>query len=116
VPDANPAVADIYGLSLLVTVSDAHTAKRRSAIVQVQSDYVTALGRSASAPHVPGETLQSAADANCRLDKPGVFSFRFQHSVPYSDFANRNKCEYYGALSDQAAQELAIFWDELKYG
>lgn len=112
---ANPEFADIYGLHPIVSGKDAHEAKRRSAIVQVQSDMVRTIGRSSTARHVEGETLQSAIDPSCALDKFGVYSFRFQHSVARSSFANELHCDFYGSLPEGPRNELQAYWEDQLY-
>jgi len=112
---ADPEFADIYGLHPIVLDKEAHDAKRRSAIVQVQSDMVRTIGRSTSTPHVEGETLQSGPEPSCRLDKTGVYSFRFQHSIPRASFANEAHCDFYGALPDDAKGELLAYWEAQLY-
>jgi hypothetical protein len=112
----DPEFADIYGLHRIVLESDAHEARRRSAVLQVQTDMVRTIGRSTTTPHVDGVTLQSEIEPSCNLDKKGVYSFRFQHSVPRSSFANEQHCDFYGALPEKARAELMSYWESHLYG
>ncbi|GAB3129559.1 hypothetical protein [Glaciibacter psychrotolerans] len=113
----DPVPADVYGFSPHILPSgDAHQAKRRGAVVEVQSRYVLALGRSTTTPHVEGVTLRSEADPSCNLTKPGVYGERFKHSVGRAEFSNELNCDYYGHLQPTPKSELLAFWDKLKYG
>lgn len=115
-PYASPAFADIYGLAPLVIIGgDAHHAARRSAVVSARDDYVKTLGRSTSEQHQPPHTLQSAPDPGCNLTRPGVYSLRWQHSVPAKSFQNPQHCAYYGHLQPVAEGELRDFWDAAIY-
>lgn len=95
---------------------DAHAAPRRSAVVHVREDYVKTLGRSSTARHEPPSTLASEPDPACKLDKKGVFSLRWQHSVPRSHFSNPKLCHYYGHLQPDAEAALRAFWEAAIYG
>jgi hypothetical protein len=116
VPDQNPVFADIFGVDKLALLGgDAHDAPRRCAIVQVGVEYVTTLGRSTTEPHHPPDTLKSGIDPDCNLDRRGVFSLRWQHSVATKSFENPRLCSYYGHLKSTAETELRAFWDGHMY-
>lgn len=116
-PNGVPIFADIYGIDKLVLVGgDAHKSLRPCAVVHSRSDVVTMLGRSSTAKHEPGVTLESAIDLGCKLDKPGVFSVRFQHSVATPNFENPRLCKFFGHLGSTAEAELLSFWQAHVYG
>jgi hypothetical protein len=115
-PNAVPEFADVYGLDPFIIIGgDAHNALRRSAVVRVGTPYVTTIGRSTSEQHRPPQTLRSEIDLECNLDKVGVFSLRWQHSVESKTFDNPSLCTYYGHLKSSAKSELREFWDNAAY-
>jgi hypothetical protein len=111
-PGATPEFADVYGFDPTILLGgDPHNAPRRHAIVAVGTEYVRGLGRSST--HRPSNHLESPVDRSCRLDKPGVYSDRWLHSVEAANFANPRLCEYYGTLQQDAADALRAYWDAL---
>jgi hypothetical protein len=114
-PHATPEFADIYAIDPLIIISgDAHSAKRRSAVVDVRVDYVKALGRSTT--DRPSNSVASPVDRDCKLDKPGVYAERWKHSVSTKSFANPALCTYYGTLKEVDAASLRSYWEGLVGG
>lgn len=112
-PHEDPGFADIYGVSTHV-VPDSHRAARRNVVVQAAKDMVTMLGRTSKrAEFAEHECMLSEVDLDCRLDLPGMFSTRFQHSIPRRHFSNVGDCEYYGSLKAEEAERLRRFWDRM---
>jgi hypothetical protein len=112
-PGKDPEFADIYGVATHV-VPDAHDGARRNAVVHPRNDVVTVLGRTSQRQLFSAEDcLLSAEDVECRLDLPGMFSLRFQHSIWRAHFADERDCEFYGTLKDGEAANLRQFWDRV---
>ncbi|MFJ4036904.1 hypothetical protein ACIPVB_02370 [Microbacterium sp. NPDC090007] len=112
-PGKDPDFADIYGVGVHV-VPDAHDTPRRNVVVHPRIDVVTVLGRTKQTQSYSEEDcVLSARDDSCRLDLPGMFSTRFQHSIFRAHFANENDCEFYGTLSESETMNLRRFWDRM---
>lgn len=112
-PHQDPDFADIYGVGVHV-IPDAHNAPRRNVVVYPMSDYVIMLGRTSDRSEFKeASCLLSEVDNDCQLDRPGMFSERFKHSVPRHHFSNERDCEYYGTLKTDESERLRAFWDRL---
>lgn len=113
---AVPDLGDIYGVATHALIGgDAHDAARRCGVVELGPDYVKTLPRSTTEKHVEGVTLRSGIDLSCKLDRLGVFTTRFKHSLRYGDFEKPRICDFYGPLGDGARRELLAFWDKTLY-
>lgn len=111
-PNAAPQFADIYGIDpVIILGGDSHNALRRHAIVAVGTEYVRGLGRSTT--ERPKSHLESPVDLDCKLDRPGVFSERWLHSIPTQHFADPKLCSYFGTLKPEAAEALRQYWESL---
>ncbi|MFG6402493.1 hypothetical protein [Microbacterium sp. P04] len=112
-PKKQPAFADVYGIAPAL-IGDAHRAHRRCAVVHSREDYVTVFGRTTKTKEFEASScLLSDVEHSCRLDKPGMYSTRFQHSVVRANFNEEHKCEYYGTLAPESAEKLRKFWERL---
>lgn len=112
-PPRDPEFADIYGVAAVV-VRDAHRARRRCAVVISRADHVVVLGRTTKLKdYRPADCLHSAPEPSCKLDKAGMYSTRFQHSIPRKHFDDEHHCSYYGTLPEKPADELLDFWERL---
>lgn len=112
----DPEFADIYSVDTRVTIRDAHEARRPVGVVRADPHIVTVLGRTTQLHAFDSaHCVMSAIDPRCRLDKVGMFSLRFKHSIPKAAFADERKCDYCGPLSASEAAALKELWDSQFY-